>query len=68
MDSSYPFLESSKNALDQVMQHLVEIYALVGTKDNDLNVAKQKLQAHVHERVVFYRNTIWKDMVCIYKW
>jgi hypothetical protein len=57
-----PFLGTSKTQLDQVIDIVVHLYASVATQGN-LDIAKQKLAGYVHERVVFYRNTIWKDMI-----
>ena len=62
VQGSLPFLDSTKESLDQSVSIVLECYASLVTQGN-VQLAKEKLLAHVHERVVFYRNTIWKDMV-----
>jgi hypothetical protein len=61
VDDAFPFLESSKQYLEELLRTCIDLYARVSGKSNE--AAHQILLQHLQERVVFTRNTIWKDMV-----
>jgi hypothetical protein len=60
--SNPPFNESSLIEIDELIKEILIKFSILATSGN-LEAAQKELQGHVHQRVVFYRNTIWKDMV-----
>jgi anion transporter len=60
--SQIPFDQESIAELEDILRDILEKYSQIAT-NGDLEAGLKELQGHVHERVVFYRNTIWKDMV-----
>lgn len=57
-----PFSQDCLKDLDELLLQIQVKFSDLATS-GDLQAGLKELQGHVHERVVFYRNTIWKDMV-----
>jgi phosphate transporter len=62
VERSFPFLPRTKNNLNRALDHTVSLYARIAT-EGKLTVASSDLKTHLRERVVWERNTIWRDMV-----
>ncbi len=60
--SEIPFNQASLMELEEIIRDILHKYSQIST-NGDVEAGLKELQGHVHERVVFYRNTIWKDMV-----
>ncbi|PWY97005.1 SPX-domain-containing protein [Testicularia cyperi] len=62
--SQRPFQHETKQKLDDCINLLIQLYAKVVTS-GDLAAAKQQLQVHLREQVVWQRNTVWREMIGI---
>lgn len=49
--------------VDEHLDSLVKLYALICNHGDDLEAAKQELSIHLREHVVWERNTVWRDMI-----
>lgn len=62
-ERTYVFKPSTLNAVDDNLEALVKVYALICNHGNDLEAAKSELSIHLREHVVWERNTVWRDMI-----
>lgn len=60
---SYAFEDSTLGTLTDKVDLLIKIYALMATKQNSYEVAKNELRTHLREHIVWERNTVWRDMI-----
>ncbi|KAK6457896.1 low-affinity phosphate transporter [Scheffersomyces xylosifermentans] len=60
---SYIFRETTIARVEDRLQSLTRLYALVCNHGNDLETAKSELSIHLREHVVWERNTVWRDMI-----
>ncbi|KAK9465126.1 SPX domain-containing protein [Lipomyces arxii] len=66
VETSYPFLESTKANLEKKVGECVSVYAALSTR-GDNSQAKMELRVHLREYVVWERNTVWREMAGIEK-
>jgi len=64
VEKEYPFLVSTREALNEKISNMEELYARVCT-DGDVVQAQKELKLHLREHVVWERNTVWRDMIGI---
>ena len=64
VEKEYPFLVSTREALNEKISNMEEMYARVCT-DGDVVEAQKELKLHLREHVVWERNTVWRDMIGI---
>jgi len=64
VDPSYPFRDSTMTQVDANIQQVEQDYAEIVTK-GDVALAKRELRLHLRERVVWERNTVWREMIGI---
>lgn len=62
---TYIFQKSTMDAVEERLDTLVKIYALVCNHGDDLELAKSELSIHLREHVVWERNTVWRDLIGI---
>ena len=62
VEVSYPFLDSTKGALDEKIRTVIIVYSKI-TTDNKESVAEMELRSNLRDHIVMERNTIWKDMI-----
>ncbi|KAJ3160359.1 low-affinity phosphate transporter [Geranomyces michiganensis] len=62
VDLAHPFRPSSKDAINNLIDDIVRIYATIRT-DGKIGIALTDLKGLLRERVIWERNTIWKDMI-----
>ncbi|KLO17367.1 SPX-domain-containing protein [Schizopora paradoxa] len=62
VEQSYPFLQSSKDRLDDGINRLVVLYAKCVTRD-DTSAAKRQLKIHQREHIAWERDTVWRQMI-----
>ncbi|RCK56172.1 Low-affinity phosphate transporter PHO91 [Candida viswanathii] len=62
-ERSYVFKKSTMQRVDERLESLVKLYALICNHGDDLETAKQELSIHLREHVVWERNTVWRDMI-----
>ena len=62
-NNSYIFKKSTMKKVDEHLDSLVKLYALICNHGDDLEAAKQELSIHLREHVVWERNTVWRDMI-----
>ncbi|CUM66336.1 uncharacterized protein PRCAT00003998001 [Priceomyces carsonii] len=60
---SYVFKPSTKAKVDENLESLVSLYAMICNHGNGLELAKSELSIHLREHVVWERNTVWRDMI-----
>ncbi|RLV93152.1 Low-affinity phosphate transporter PHO91 [Spathaspora sp. JA1] len=60
---SYIFQESTISKVDDRLESLIKLYALICNQADDLEAAKAELSIHLREHVVWERNTVWRDMI-----
>lgn len=60
---SYIFQDSTMKKVEDRLESLVKLYALVCNHGDDLETAKSELSVHLREHVVWERNTVWRDMI-----
>ncbi|KAK9461407.1 SPX domain-containing protein [Lipomyces oligophaga] len=64
VENAYPFLQSTRDALDEHITTVTGLYALISTH-NDLNQAQAELRMHLREYVVWERSSVWREMMGI---
>jgi len=64
VEPSYPFRDSTMTQVDANIQKTEQDYAEIVTK-GDVALAKRELRLHLRERVVWERNTVWREMIGI---
>ncbi|KAK5988670.1 ABC transporter 1 [Cladobotryum mycophilum] len=64
VEMAYPFMDSTKQVLDENIAHMESAYADVVT-NGDEELAKKDLRSHLREHVVWERNTVWRDLINI---
>lgn len=62
-ERTYIFKSSTAKAVDDKLDALVRVYALICNHGDDLEGAKSELSIHLREHVVWERNTVWRDMI-----
>lgn len=62
---SYIFSESTMARVQEKLNTLVRVYALVCNHGDDLELARSELSIHLREHVVWERNTVWRDLIGI---
>ncbi|KAK9367863.1 SPX domain-containing protein [Lipomyces kononenkoae] len=62
VEQSYPFLHSTREALEDKIAEVNVLYASIST-NGDISQAKLELRAHLREYVVWERNTVWREMM-----
>ncbi|KAG2732981.1 hypothetical protein G9P44_003971 [Scheffersomyces stipitis] len=60
---SYIFQDSTIDRVNDRLQSLTRLYALICNHGDDLEAAKSELSIHLREHVVWERNTVWRDMI-----
>ncbi|KAJ8101037.1 SPX domain-containing protein [Lipomyces tetrasporus] len=66
VEQSYPFLHSTREALEEKIAEVASLYASISTQ-GDIGQAKLELRVHLREYVVWERNTVWREMMGIEK-
>lgn len=64
VEKQYPFQYETREALNEKIAAVEELYARVCT-DGDVLAAQKELKLHLREHVVWERNTVWRDMIGI---
>ena len=64
VEKEHPFLVETREALNEKISNVQEIYARTWT-DGDVIAAQKELKLHLREHVVWERNTVWRDMIGI---
>ena len=64
VEKGYPFLPETREALNEKIANVEEIYARVCT-EGDVHEAQKELKLHLREHVVWERNTVWREMIGI---
>jgi phosphate transporter len=64
VEKAYPFRHETREALNEKIGALEELYARVCT-DGDVIAAQKDLKLHLREHVVWERNTVWREMIGI---
>lgn len=64
VEKEYPFLTETREALNEKIHNVEEIYARTCT-EGDVVTAQKELKLHLREHVVWERNTVWRDMISI---
>ena len=64
VEKQYPFLVETRDALNEKISNVEEIYARTCT-DGDIIAARKELKLHLREHVVWERNTVWREMIGI---
>ncbi|KNC96220.1 divalent anion:Na+ symporter (DASS) family transporter [Spizellomyces punctatus DAOM BR117] len=62
VDMALPFRPQTKDGLNHMIDRVVGIYARIHT-DGKLGLALTELKGYLRERIIWERNTIWKDMI-----
>lgn len=62
-DKSYIFEPSTLKKVNDKLEALIKVYAVICNHGNDLDAAKSELSIHLREHVVWERNTVWRDMI-----
>ncbi|KAI9091130.1 SPX domain-containing protein [Phlyctochytrium arcticum] len=62
VDLGYPFLPHTKEGLDEATDKVISLYARINN-DGKVELALTELKGHLRERIIWERNTIWKDMI-----
>ncbi|KAK6197468.1 low-affinity phosphate transporter [Scheffersomyces amazonensis] len=60
---SYIFQVTTIQKVEDRLQSLIKLYALICNHGDDLELAKSELSIHLREHVVWERNTVWRDMI-----
>lgn len=60
---SYIFKKSTLDKVNEHIDSLIKLYALICNHGSDLETAKAELSVHLREHVVWERNTVWRDMI-----
>lgn len=64
VEKAYPFRHETREALNEKIGALEELFARVCT-DGDVIAAQKDLKLHLREHVVWERNTVWREMIGI---
>lgn len=64
VEKEYPFLHETRDALNEKISEVEEIYSRVWT-EGDIISAQKELKLHLREHVVWERNTVWREMIGI---
>lgn len=62
-EKSYIFEPSTLKNVNDKLDALVKVYAVICNHGDDLEAAKAELSIHLREHVVWERNTVWRDMI-----
>lgn len=62
-DRTYVFKPSTLETVNDKLDSLIKVYALICNHGSDLEAAKSELSIHLREHVVWERNTVWRDMI-----
>lgn len=62
-ERSYVFRPRTLDLVNEKLEALVRVYALICNHGGDLAAANAELSIHLREHVVWERNTIWRDMI-----
>lgn len=62
-ENSYIFKKSTMQKVNERLESLIKLYALICNHGDDLETARQELSIHLREHVVWERNTVWRDMI-----
>ncbi|EGW34820.1 uncharacterized protein SPAPADRAFT_47897 [Spathaspora passalidarum NRRL Y-27907] len=62
-EKSYIFKPATIDKVDDRLEALIKLYALICNQGDDLEAAKSELSIHLREHVVWERNTVWRDMI-----
>lgn len=60
---TYIFRDSTISKVEDNINSLIKLYALICNHGDDLETAKSELSIHLREHVIWERNTIWRDMI-----
>lgn len=61
LDEFYVFKTSTMDNLNNKISNIVKLYSIF--THNNINEAKLELGTNLREKVVFERNTVWRDMI-----
>ncbi|KAG2228175.1 hypothetical protein INT45_009222 [Circinella minor] len=61
VSKAYPFRTTTKQKLNARIQLIERAYASL--TEGDLDAAIDELKSHLRERIVWERNTVWRDMI-----
>lgn len=62
-ERAYIFRPSTMALVDEKIEALISVYAVICNHGDDLATAKAELSIHLREHVVWERNTVWRDMI-----
>ena len=62
VEQAYPFLQPSRDRLDDGINRLIALYAKCVTRD-DTSAAKRQLKIHQREHIAWERDTVWRQMI-----
>lgn len=60
---AYPFRTATKQKLNGTIQRIEHAYATLTHQEDTVEDAVRELKAHLRDRIVWERNTIWRDMI-----
>ena len=60
---TYIFRDDTLAKIEDHIDSLVKLYALICNHGEDYETAKSELSIHLREHVVWERNTVWRDMI-----
>lgn len=63
--NSYIFQDTTISKVEDNINSLIKLYALICNHGDDLETAKSELSIHLREHVIWERNTVWRDMIGI---
>ncbi|CAK7909309.1 low-affinity phosphate transporter Pho91p [[Candida] anglica] len=62
-ETTYIFQPAVISKVNEYIESLTKIYALICNHGEDLETARSELSIHLREHVVWERNTVWRDMI-----
>ncbi len=62
VEQAYPFLQTSRERLEDAINRLILLYAKCVTRD-DISAAKRQLKMHQREHIAWERDTVWRQMI-----
>jgi phosphate transporter len=62
VEKAYPFIQGSKDRLNDAVYRLLDLYAKCVTR-GDKALAKQQLKLHQRENIAWERDTVWRQMI-----
>ncbi len=62
VDTAYPFKQETRQFLSRSIDRVIVSYARICT-DGNINLATTELNGNLRDRIVWERNTIWRDMI-----